>query len=163
MLPNLKITEHTDLPQPSSLHPLTAYKNNNIYHILTLQMAVPTEIPGPRGLPLIGNILDLQDEVPLSAVERIADAQGPIFKIRVMQRETIFVAGYELFNELCDETRFYKLTQARLSDLGGKDGIKAKGLFTAYVYFQSWRLITGSRVLDAVLQYKFDRKRLLTS
>lgn len=95
-------------------------------------MALPTEIPGPKGLPLVGNILDLQDEVPLNAVERIADAYGPIFKVRIMQREVLFVAGYDLFNELCDETRFFKLTQPRLSELGAG---KAQGLFTAYVSF----------------------------
>lgn len=93
-------------------------------------MAIPTEITGPKGYPFIGNILDLQDEVPLHAVERIADIHGPIFKINVPGRETIFVSGFELFDELCDETRFFKLLGGKLADQSGKKADDAKGLFT---------------------------------
>lgn len=46
-------------------------------------MALPTEISGPKGYPFIRTILDLQDEVPLHAVKRIANEHGPISKINV--------------------------------------------------------------------------------
>jgi len=67
------------------------------------------QIPGPVGYPVIGNLLDLQDEVPLHALERLADIYGPIFKLTIRGAERIFVAGYDLFDELCDETRFWKV------------------------------------------------------
>lgn len=93
-------------------------------------MALPTEIRGPRGYPVIGNIFDLQDEVPLHAVERIADVYGPIFKIHVLGREAIMVSDFELFDELCDETRFYKLLSGALAAASRRDPSQPTGLFT---------------------------------
>lgn len=92
-------------------------------------MAELTEISGPKGLPFLGNILDLQDEVPNNALERLADIHGPIFKIRTPGRETILVTGFEVFDELCDETRFYKLLGGTLAEAQEDDG-KPRGLFT---------------------------------
>lgn len=91
-------------------------------------MALPTEIPGPRGYPVIGNIFDLQDEVPLHAVERIANIYGPIVKLHVLGREAIMVSDFELFDELCDETRFYKLLSGALAAAGRPN--QPTGLFT---------------------------------
>lgn len=93
-------------------------------------MAAPTDIPGPKGLPFIGNVLDLQDEVPLRAIERLADIHGPIFRISILGREMLIVSGYDLFNELCDETRFYKLLAGKLRDATARDPSTPQGLFT---------------------------------
>ncbi len=50
-------------------------------------------IPGPKGLPLIGNILDSQDPegVPLQAGKRMIDISGLIVKFRIGEKETIVV------------------------------------------------------------------------
>lgn len=95
-------------------------------------MAEVAAIPGPRGLPFIGNVLDLQDEVPIHAIERLADTHGPIFKINIPGKELLFVSGFELFDELSDETRFYKLLGGKLREVTvGDDGKpNAQGLFT---------------------------------
>lgn len=93
-------------------------------------MAIPTEITGPRGLPIIGNVLDLQDEVPIRAIERIADIHGPIFKVHLPGRELIIVSGFDLFDELCDETRFYKLLGGKLAAASQKNPSEPNGLFT---------------------------------
>lgn len=85
------------------------------------------QLPGPRALPLIGNLLDLQDEVPLRAIEKLSDIYGPIYKVTVLGEQRIFVAGFDLFNELCDETRFWKVTQKALQNNNGV----ATGLFTS--------------------------------
>ncbi|KUI71998.1 hypothetical protein VM1G_07646 [Cytospora mali] len=92
-------------------------------------MAVPTEIGGPPGLPFVGNIFDLQDEVPLRAIERLADIYGPIFKVRAPGRESVFISGFDLFDEMCDETRFYKLLGGKLAQAADASG-KPQGLFT---------------------------------
>lgn len=96
-------------------------------------MAEPTDISGPQGLPFIGNMLDLQGDIPVRAIERISDIHGPIFKIRTPGRETVVVSGFELFDELCDETRFYKLLGGKLRDLNDHEPGRAVGLFTQYV------------------------------
>lgn len=86
-------------------------------------------IPQPRGLPIIGNILDLQDEVPVHALERIADVYGPIFKLNIFGKERIIVTDAELMQEVCDEGRFNKKRGDGAASLTAK--AKAQGLFTA--------------------------------
>jgi hypothetical protein len=53
-------------------------------------VAMTETIPGPRGLPILGNILDLQDPeaVPIHAVERLIDIYGQIYKFRVGKRNS---------------------------------------------------------------------------
>jgi cytochrome P450 / NADPH-cytochrome P450 reductase len=84
-------------------------------------------IPGPKGLPLIGNLLDVQDEVPIRAVERLADIYGPIFQLTLRGDQRIIVTSFELFDELCDETRFWKVPPKQLTQ--GRKG--PPGLFGA--------------------------------
>ena len=87
-------------------------------------------IPSPPGLPLIGNLLDVKDEVPTRALEKLVDKYGPIFKLRLKGVDRIIVADYDLFEEMCDETRFCKVTPPGLAAL--KDaGSGPQGLFTA--------------------------------
>ena len=93
-------------------------------------------IPGPKAYPLIGNLLDIQDEVPLHAIERLINIYGPVVKITVLGSERIMVGGFDLFDELCDEKRFYKLPPKALQ---GGDPKAAKGLFTApSEYDEDW-------------------------
>ncbi|KAF7296584.1 hypothetical protein HMN09_01065800 [Mycena chlorophos] len=88
-------------------------------------------IPQPRTIPFIGNLLDLQDEVPIHAIERVLDIHGPIVKLATPAGEAVFVGGHELVDQLCDETRFCKVVSGGLAKLGGKDG-SPRGLFTAH-------------------------------
>lgn len=90
-------------------------------------MAQP--IPAPKGYPLIGNLLEMNDEIPTRALERLADQHGPIFKLQILSRQFIVIANHELFEEVCDETRFLKATGGALANLRGKS--TAPGLFTA--------------------------------
>ncbi|KAF2665003.1 NADPH--cytochrome P450 reductase [Microthyrium microscopicum] len=82
----------------------------------------------PQPLPLIGNLLDLQDDVPIHALERLADIYGPIYKITMRGKERIIVTSFKLFDELCDENRFWKVPPAAL--VSGPTP-PAEGLFSA--------------------------------
>lgn len=86
-------------------------------------------IPSPKGLPIVGNLLDLQDEVPIHGLERLADIYGPIFKLNVVGQERITVASAELVEELCDEKRFWKTPGDGLASINRKGG--RSGLFTS--------------------------------
>ncbi|KAK7912102.1 Bifunctional cytochrome P450 reductase [Apiospora marii] len=89
-------------------------------------------IPSPAGLPFIGNILDLQDEVPFFAIGRLLEIYGPIVKFNVMGSEKVVVGSFELFDELCDETRFYKLVSGPLVEGPFSPEVRgAEGLFGA--------------------------------
>ena len=41
-------------------------------------------IPGPRGVPVLGNVFDLDTADPLGGFVRMAETYGPIFKISAM-------------------------------------------------------------------------------
>jgi cytochrome P450 / NADPH-cytochrome P450 reductase len=58
------------------------------------------QIPAPRGLPIIGNLLELQEETPPNALDRLADIYGPIFKLTVLGQERYFISSAALFEDL---------------------------------------------------------------
>jgi cytochrome P450/NADPH-cytochrome P450 reductase len=106
-------------------------------------MARSTAIPQPRGLPLIGNLADLNPQTPVQSMMALARVHGPIFRIRMFGGGMILLSSRELVNEVCDEKRFVKgvhLALKQLRDIGGD------GLFTAYTGEANWgkahRLLT---------------------
>jgi len=87
------------------------------------------EVPGPHGLPFVGNMRDLADEeAPLRALERLADLYGPIYKLQRGKTKVFVVSSVAMMEELCDETRFNKAPPAALSS--GKSE-RPSGLFSA--------------------------------
>ena len=86
------------------------------------------KIPGPRTLPLLGNLLDVWSDraIPLIGLERVADTYGPIFQATLKGKRRIFCSSAALLEELTDEKRFVKTPPSALSDTPGP-----KGLFTA--------------------------------
>jgi cytochrome P450/NADPH-cytochrome P450 reductase len=87
------------------------------------------EIPGPRGLPLMGNVFDIDTADPLGGFVRMAAEYGPIFKLATPGAVRLFVSGPDLVEEICDDARFDKKVGGGLSNLR-KCGA-GSGLFTA--------------------------------
>ena len=87
------------------------------------------ELPGPRSLPLIGNLLDIDAADPLGGMVRMAQEYGPIFKLDIPGGVRLLVSGPDLVNEVCDDTRFDKKVSGGLSNL--RKGPLDSGLFTA--------------------------------
>jgi cytochrome P450 / NADPH-cytochrome P450 reductase len=87
------------------------------------------EIPGPRGLPLVGNVFDIDTADPLGGLVRMAAQYGPIFKLAAPGGSRLFVSGPDLVDEVCDDARFDKKVGAGLSNL--RKGVAGSGLFTA--------------------------------
>ena len=87
-------------------------------------------IPAPAGLPFLGNVLDIQDEVPIRGLERMADIHGPIFKLNMLGNERIFIADAALLEEVCDEKRFWKAPGDAVASLSSNIQSR-QGLFTA--------------------------------
>ncbi|KAK0701590.1 cytochrome P450 [Lasiosphaeria miniovina] len=74
-------------------------------------------IPGPRGLPLLGNLFDVNSELPISSQLQFADTYGEIFQLNFPTINIVFADGIPrppslctraLVHELCDESRFEK-------------------------------------------------------
>lgn len=98
-------------------------------------MAEP--IPGPPGLPILGNINDIDPVDTITSLGRLADTYGPIFKLNLGGKERLFISSHELMNEVCDEKRFSKNVSGALEQI--RNGI-ADGLFTAYAGEHNWEI-----------------------
>ncbi|MEV6301705.1 cytochrome P450 [Actinoplanes sp. NPDC051861] len=86
-------------------------------------------IPAPRGLPIVGNGL----QVPVEGTHRFfaelaAQHPGGVFKLNLAGRHVVFVHDPDLVAELCDESRFFKPVDGPLADVRDFAG---DGLFTA--------------------------------
>jgi cytochrome P450/NADPH-cytochrome P450 reductase len=92
-------------------------------------------IPSPPGLPFLGNIKDINPELPLQSIVDMADKYGPIYRLRFPGRSQIFVSTQELVNDCCDEKRFGKTIGAVLGEV--RNGVH-DGLFTANPEEPNW-------------------------
>ncbi|BEL12544.1 cytochrome P450 [Actinoplanes sichuanensis] len=93
-------------------------------------------IPTPRGLPIVGNGL----QVPVEGTHRFfADlaAQHPdgIYRLNLAGRHVVFVHDPDLVAEVCDESRFYKPIDPPLAHVRDFAG---DGLFTAREEEEVW-------------------------
>ncbi|KAK9234132.1 cytochrome P450 [Lipomyces kononenkoae] len=93
------------------------------------------EIPGPSGLPFLGNVGILDSEVPFKSLLNLADQYGPIYKLNFGGRTVVFCSSWELINELCDEKRFAKSVNSALKEV--RNGVH-DGLFTAKMGEPNW-------------------------
>ncbi|KPM34016.1 Bifunctional P-450:NADPH-P450 reductase [Neonectria ditissima] len=96
---------------------------------------MPSKIPGPRGLPLLGNIADIDPSDAVASLGRIAETYGPIYKLNLVGSEKLFISSRELMDEVSDEKRFTKLVSGPLFQLRNAVG---DSLFTAHSNEPNW-------------------------
>lgn len=94
------------------------------------------DLPGPRGIPIVGNMLQLTlDRVHLD-VEQWARRYGSMFQFRMRKRHVLVVADHELLLQvLKDRPESFRRTH-RTRDVGTEMGLKP-GVFNAEG--QAWR------------------------
>ncbi|KAK5235129.1 hypothetical protein LTR47_003965 [Exophiala xenobiotica] len=102
------------------------------------------KIPGPRKLPILGNLLDLWDNESsiIGSLERVADAYGPIYQATLGGSRRIIISSAALMEEMTNEKRFVKVPP-KIST-----GEAARGLFTASNEDPDWA--QGHRILMPV-------------
>ncbi|KAF2638095.1 NADPH-cytochrome P450 reductase-like protein [Massarina eburnea CBS 473.64] len=86
-------------------------------------------IPGPPGLPIVGNLSDIGGETPILDFDRLTDIYGPIWKF-YLGGERVAIGSQALMNEISDESRFSKIIASGLYQVrnGAHDGLfTAKG------------------------------------
>ncbi|GME65126.1 hypothetical protein Trco_000025 [Neofusicoccum parvum] len=104
------------------------------------------EIPGPPGLPFVGNSLAVDIHAPLVTFTQFAEQYGPACRVSIGGSGLILISSVELLDELCDEKRFHKVVT---SAVGKLQEISGDGLFTANHGQHSWGV--AHRILMPVL------------
>ncbi|KAH6999258.1 cytochrome P450 [Ilyonectria sp. MPI-CAGE-AT-0026] len=92
-------------------------------------------IPEPKGLPILGNVQELELETPLRSMLALADRFGEIFRLRLPGKSLVFVTTQALCNEVCNEKRFRKSVGGVLGNV--REGVH-DGLFTAIEGEENW-------------------------
>ncbi|WP_342119344.1 cytochrome P450 [Pseudoduganella sp. OTU4001] len=85
------------------------------------------DLPGPAGLPLIGNALQLPPRKVHAAVEAMALRHGPLFRLRVGRQQALVVADAALVSAVLrdrpDGFRRPDVTAHASDELGGERGV----------------------------------------
>ncbi|KAF2862714.1 cytochrome P450 [Piedraia hortae CBS 480.64] len=103
-------------------------------------------IPQVPGYPIVGNVFDIDPDIPISSLQHLALKYGEIYSFHVFGKKTIVIASQRLMAEACDEKRFHKTVEGALKEL--RNGIH-DGLFTAYSSEENWHI--AHRVLVPAL------------
>ncbi|CAJ0554425.1 Ff.00g129380.m01.CDS01 [Fusarium sp. VM40] len=96
-----------------------------------------SQLPGPKGLPLIGNLLDLDLDDFITSLSEMGNKYGPIFSLDVGGDRQVIVGSRDILDEVCDESRFHKLV------IGGVEKLRplaGDGLFTAQAGNKDWAI-----------------------
>jgi cytochrome P450/NADPH-cytochrome P450 reductase len=94
------------------------------------------QLPGPHGVPFLGNLLDLNTPNPIDKLIEWGREYGPIYRLQVPGNDRVVVSGADLVTELCDDTRFGKQLGAGLKV--GQEGQTSQGLFTSETADPMW-------------------------
>ncbi|KAH6889642.1 cytochrome P450 [Thelonectria olida] len=113
-------------------------------------------IPQPPGLPLVGNVLDINTNNTWASLKTLAEKYGEIFQIKVLGHTVVFVAGAALAEELCDEKRFRKYVGGPIVEI--RYAVH-DALFTAFDHEASWGIahrIIAPKLSTASITERFD-------
>ncbi len=93
-------------------------------------------LPGPRPLPLIGNLHHIDTTSPVASMTKIAEKFGPIFKLEMPGQRLIVISSPNLVEEVCDDKRFEKHIHNVLRQIREFAG---DGLFTVGTAEGTWK------------------------
>ncbi|OTA95886.1 hypothetical protein M434DRAFT_168609 [Hypoxylon sp. CO27-5] len=96
-------------------------------------MSLP--IPQPPGVPLLGNIFDVNPNNTWESLKELSEKYGEIFQIKVLSQTVVFVAGAAIAEEICDEKRFRKYVGGPIVEI--RYAVH-DALFTAFDHEESW-------------------------
>lgn len=94
-----------------------------------------SKIPRPPGIPILGNVFDVNPNETWNSLIRLAKDYGPIFKIKVLGKQIVFISNVELLQEICDQRRFRKAVTGPIVEMRR---CANDCLFTTYDDEKSW-------------------------
>ncbi|KSU63161.1 NADPH--cytochrome reductase [[Bacillus] enclensis] len=93
------------------------------------------EIPQPKTYGPLGHLPLIDKDNPTLSFMKLAEEQGPIFRLQTPSSSTILVSGHELVREVCDQSRFDKSIEGALEKVRAFGG---DGLFTSRTDEKNW-------------------------
>ncbi|RYP14676.1 hypothetical protein DL765_006203 [Monosporascus sp. GIB2] len=122
-----------------------------------------TPIPRPKGIPLLGNLFDIDPNNTWGSLKKLAETYGEIFEIKVLGHTIVFIAGAALAEEICDEKRFRKYVGGPIVEI--RYAVH-DALFSAFDHEESWgvahRIIAPTLSQQSVAEW-FDEMRDITA
>ena len=94
------------------------------------------EIPGPKGVPVLGNMFDVPAERTIQTAMELTREFGPIIRLRTPVGDRFIASGLDMIDDLCDDERFDKLVgdgQKAVRSFG-----RSAGLFTSDTDDPNW-------------------------
>ncbi|KAI1092093.1 bifunctional P-450:NADPH-P450 reductase [Rostrohypoxylon terebratum] len=116
-------------------------------------------IPQPPGVPLLGNVFDINTANTWDSLRKLAEKYGEIFQIKVLGSTVVFVAGAALAEEICDEKRFRKYVGGPIVEI--RYAVH-DALFTAFDNEASWGIahrILAPKLSPSSLEAHFTEMR----
>ncbi|WP_433030038.1 bifunctional cytochrome P450/NADPH--P450 reductase [Actinomycetospora sp. CA-053990] len=96
-----------------------------------------SDIPGPKPLPVVGNMRDVDTHRLVQSIMELSDEYGPIFQLHTPGGVTYVVSGLDMVQDLCDDTRFDKLVGTGQREI--RKTHMSAGLFTADTVDPLWK------------------------
>ena len=99
-------------------------------------MTSPTEVPGPKPMPVIGSAYTIDTSNLVLSAERMAKEYGKFYKHEIPGRPTLYIiSSAHVVDQITDESRFYKVVHPAISNVRPFAG---NGLFTAEDDDEEW-------------------------
>lgn len=120
-------------------------------------------IPQPPGVPLLGNIFDVDPSNTWTSLKKLQEKYGEIFQIKVFGHPIVFVGSVALAEEICDEKRFRKYVGGPIVEI--RQGVH-DSLFTAFDKEESWGIhhrIIAPTLTPSAMADVFDEMRDTTA
>lgn len=87
------------------------------------------DLPGPRGVPLLGNIFDIDTHSPIDTFIALGREYGPIYKLTLPAGTRVMVSGPDLVDQMCDDQAWDKKVGAGLKVI--QQSVAGSGLFAS--------------------------------
>ncbi|CAK44356.1 bifunctional P-450:NADPH-P450 reductase [Aspergillus awamori] len=91
---------------------------------------MPSPIPKPPGVFLLGNVKDVDAANPWNSFNKLAAKYRPICKVTILGVDIVLITGAALLEEICDETRFQKCVAGPIIEI--REAVHSS-LFTAKI------------------------------
>src|SRR6476659_10071371 len=94
------------------------------------------DIPGPKGLPVVGNMFDVPADHQVVTLMEVVRELGPMVRLRTPAGDRFVASGLAMIDDLCDDERFDKLVgdgQKAVRSFG-----RSAGLFTSDTDDPNW-------------------------